>query len=130
MADTRSLEHLIGFFMSLKINLFYFNYKIGVFVFRYTQINFPTGSVIILTVPAVPQVRNCGFDTADEVVVTGNISLSCRPVQLNWLDFWSVGWRPEDLTASILDYLLHIADKYFVLVALPPNDGGNLYFFS
>ena len=73
MADTRSLAHLIGFFMSLKINLFCFNYKIGVFISRDTQINFPTGSEMIVTILAVPQVRNCGFETADEVVVTGNI---------------------------------------------------------
>ena len=73
MADTRSLEHLIGFFMSLKINLFYFNYKIGVFILRDTQINFTTGSEMSVTILAFPQFVNCGFETADEVVVTGNI---------------------------------------------------------
>ena len=41
------------------INLFYLDYKIGIFVFRYTQIHFTTGSDLIFTIPAVLQVGNC-----------------------------------------------------------------------
>ena len=73
------------------------------------HIYFLTGSAMSVTIPAVPQVGNCGFDTEDEVIVTGNISLSFRPIQLNWLEVREVGWRPVDLTARILDCLLHLA---------------------
>ena len=83
-----------------------------------------------VTIPAVPQVGNCGFDTAVEVVVTGRYPLSCRPVQLNWLEVQTVRWRPEELTASILDFLLHLAAKNFRLVALHPNNSGDLDFFG
>ena len=65
------------------MNLFYFDYKIGIFVLRDTKIHFPSGSDIGVTIRDVPQVRNCLFDTAAEIVVMGNTSLSCRPVQLN-----------------------------------------------
>ena len=42
MADTRSLAHLI-FFNKIETNtLFYFGYKISIFVLRDTQIHFPT----------------------------------------------------------------------------------------
>ena len=83
-----------------------------------------------VTIPDVPQVGNCGFDTAAEVVVSGNISLSCRPVQLNWLEVRAVGWRPEELTARILNCLLRLAVKDFGLVVLHSNDGGDLDFFG
>ena len=83
-----------------------------------------------VTIPAVPQVGNYGFDTAAKVVVTGNIPLSCRPIQLNWMEFRAVGWRLEDLTVSILDFLLHLRVKEFGLLALWPNCGGNLEFFG
>ena len=83
-----------------------------------------------VTIPAVPQIRNCGFDTAAEVVVIGNISLSFQPVQLNWLEVWEVGWRPEELTASILGCLLHLAAKEFRLVEIQPNDNGDLELFG
>ena len=83
-----------------------------------------------VTILAVPQVGKCGFETAAEVVVTGNIYLSCQPVQLNWLEVRAVGWRPEDLTTGILDCLFHLAANKFRLGALHPNDGGNLEFFG
>ena len=83
-----------------------------------------------VTIPAIPQVVNCGFDTVDKVVVTGNISLSCRPVKLNRVEVQTVGWCPEDLTVSILNFLLHLAAKYFGLVALHTNGGGDLEFFG
>ena len=42
----------------------------------------------------------------------------------------AVRWRPEDLTASILDYLLHLSTKDFGLVSLHTNNGGDLEFFG
>ena len=95
-----------------------------------TDIHLPTGSAMSVTIPAIPQVRNCGFDTAAKVVVTGNIYLSFRPVQLNWMEVQAVGWHPEDLTASIIDYLLHDGNNYFWIVVLQPNNSGDLEFFS
>ena len=83
-----------------------------------------------VTIPAVPQVGNCGFVTAVEVVVTGNISLSCQPVQLNWLEVRVFGWRPEYLITIIIERLLHLAVKDFGIVVLQTNDGGNIEFFG
>ena len=112
------------------INLFYFDWKIGVFVLRDTHIHFPTGSAMSVTITAVPQVGNCRFDTAEEVVVTVNSSISCLPTKINWMEVWAVGWHPEDLTAIILDWILPLAEKDFGLVEIHPNDGGNLEFFG
>ena len=72
-------------FLAWKINIFYFNYKIGIFILRELKIHFTIESAMHVTIPAVPQVRNYGFETAAEVVVTGNISLYFWPVQLNWM---------------------------------------------
>ena len=83
-----------------------------------------------VTIPAVPQVGNCGFYTAAEVVVTGFFSISFRPVELNWLEVRAVGCHPEELTASILDCLLHLASKDFGVVVFRPNNGVNLDFFG
>ena len=83
-----------------------------------------------VTITAVPQVGNCGFDTAFEVLVTGNISLSCQLVQINWMELHSVGWRPEDLTVSIPGCLLHLAAKYLGLVVIHPNNYGKLEFLG
>ena len=83
-----------------------------------------------VTIPAVSQIVNCGFDTASEVVVTGGKMLSFRPVQLNWMEVQAVGWRTENLTASILGYLLHLAAKGFGIVVLQQNNGGDLEFFG
>ena len=74
-----------------------------IFVLRDMQIHFPTGSVMSVAIPAVPQAGKCVFDTAYEVVVTVNVPLSFRPVQLNWLEVRAVGWLTEDLTAIILN---------------------------
>ena len=112
------------------INLFYFGYKIGIFVLRDTQIHFPGGGEIIVTVPSVPQVVNCGFDTAAEVVVTGNISLSCQSVHLKCLEVRAVGWLPEGLTASILNCLIHLSVKELGILELCQNNGGDLEFFG
>ena len=94
------------------------------------HIHFTTRIAMGVTIQAVHQVRKCGFDTAPKVVVTGNIYLSFRPVQLNWMEVQAVGWHPEDLTASILDCLLHDGNNYFWIVVLQPNDSGDLEFFS
>ena len=83
-----------------------------------------------VTIPALPQVGKCGYDTAAEVLVTGKISFSCRPVQLNWLEVRAVGWHQEDLAIRILNSLLHLAVKEFGLVSLQPNGGGDLELFD
>ena len=83
-----------------------------------------------VTIPAIPQVKNCGFDTAAEVVVTRQNSFSYRPVQLNWLEVRAVGWHQEDLAIRILNSLLHLAVKEFGLVSLQPNGGGDLELFD
>ena len=46
------------------------------------------------------------------------------------MEVWSVGWRPEDLTARTLDFLLHLSAKEFGLVALQTNSRGDLEFFG
>ena len=84
---------------------------------------------MIVTIPSVPQVRNCGFDTAEKLVVTGNIYLSCRPVHLNWLAVRAIRWSPEYITTSIIKCLLHLEATDFGLVALHPNVGCDLEFF-
>ena len=104
--------------------------KIGIFVLRDTQIHFPTGVAMGVTIPAAPQFEHCEFDTAAKVVVTGNISLSCQLVQINWMELHSVGWRPEDLTVSIPGCLLHLAAKYLGLVVIHPNNYGKLEFLG
>ena len=50
-----------------------------------------------VTLSAIPLVENCGFDTADEVVGTRNITISYRLVQFIFLEVRAVGRRPEDL---------------------------------
>ena len=83
-----------------------------------------------VTIPAVPQVGNCVFYTASKVIVMGNISLSCLPVTLNFLEVRDVEWRPYYITTSILDCILHLAAKDFGLVALQTKNGDDLEFFG
>ena len=103
MAATRSLAHLIDFFVSFKQSTFFTLIKNWYLRPQGYADPFPTGSTMSVTIPAVPQVVNCGFDPAYKVVVMGNISLSFQPVQLNWLEVRELGWRPVELTTSILD---------------------------
>ena len=117
MAATRSLAHLIDFFVSLKQSTFFTLIKNWYLRPQGYADPFPTGSTMSVTIPAVPQVRNCVFDTLAEVVVTENIFLSCRPVQLNWLEVWEVLCQTCPIQSYVSGALyqgnLHLTEKYY-----------------